>query len=112
MSDVSSGNASNSPQVYWNNSPLVGGLLKMAQMARSHNAQLLKLAKSNPPMIQQAIKKAMKPMVDKLGVVENAPPVENRSLPDDWCLGYGSSSKVVSDEEVYHDNAQTIPPNE
>ncbi|MCD7462549.1 hypothetical protein HAX54_048751 [Datura stramonium] len=42
-------------------------LLKLAQIARAHNAQLLKLDKAIPPMIQQAIKIAMNQVVDKLG---------------------------------------------
>ncbi|MCD9642624.1 hypothetical protein HAX54_029509, partial [Datura stramonium] len=46
---------------------LASGILKMAQMAHAYNAQLVKLAKVIPPMIQQAIKKAMKLVVDKLG---------------------------------------------
>ncbi|MCD7460648.1 hypothetical protein HAX54_044045, partial [Datura stramonium] len=48
-------------------SPQASGIFKMAQMARAHNAQLLKLSKDIPPMIQKAIKMAMQPVVDKLG---------------------------------------------
>ncbi|MCE3051270.1 hypothetical protein HAX54_049307, partial [Datura stramonium] len=62
-----SGDASIPPIADRHVSSPASGLLKMAQVAHSHNAQLLKLAKTIPPMIQQAIKKAMKPMVDKLG---------------------------------------------
>ncbi|MCE0481762.1 hypothetical protein HAX54_039780 [Datura stramonium] len=47
--------------------PKASGLLKIAHMARSHNTQLLKLAKTIPLMILQAIKKVMKLVVDKLG---------------------------------------------
>ncbi|MCD7467312.1 hypothetical protein HAX54_004659 [Datura stramonium] len=39
----------------------------MAQMASAHEAQLARLSKAIPPMIQQAIKMAMKLMINKLG---------------------------------------------
>ncbi|MCE3050808.1 hypothetical protein HAX54_048233 [Datura stramonium] len=41
-------------------------LLKMVQMARTYNSQILKLAKVIPHMIQSSIKMAMKPVVEKL----------------------------------------------
>ncbi|MCD7468242.1 hypothetical protein HAX54_006243 [Datura stramonium] len=47
-------------------SPPTSGLLKMAQMDHPHNAQLLKLSKAIPPIIQQAIKTVMMPILDKL----------------------------------------------
>ncbi|MCD9643846.1 hypothetical protein HAX54_031698 [Datura stramonium] len=56
-----------SPQADRVNSSLPTGLLTMAQMARAHNSQLLKLAKTIPPIIKKAIKKAMQPIVEKLG---------------------------------------------
>ncbi|MCD7459898.1 hypothetical protein HAX54_042215 [Datura stramonium] len=97
-------------------------------------------------MIQQAIKKAMRPARDKLrglyATVEvlesdvialrkdvatltgpllasdsNPPepgavtsqPEEPKSPPDDWWVGYDSSSKILSDEEIYHSRL-SLPP--
>ncbi|MCE3049425.1 hypothetical protein HAX54_044805 [Datura stramonium] len=41
-------------------------LFKIAQIAQAHESQIVKLAKSIPSMIQQAIKKSMQPARDKL----------------------------------------------
>ncbi|MCD9638365.1 hypothetical protein HAX54_022265 [Datura stramonium] len=48
-----------------NVSTMTRGLLKLAHMAYDHNAQLFKLAKIIPSMIQHAIKVVMKPVVEK-----------------------------------------------
>ncbi|MCE2055567.1 hypothetical protein HAX54_042886 [Datura stramonium] len=48
-------------------SPTKNGLLKVVQTDRVKKGQLVRLAKSIPPMIQQAIKTTLKPVVDKLG---------------------------------------------
>ncbi|MCD7459764.1 hypothetical protein HAX54_041881 [Datura stramonium] len=55
-----------SPTIDGHVSPRAYDLLKMAQMDCANNAQIFKLARAIPPMIQSSIKTKMKPVVEKL----------------------------------------------
>ncbi|MCD7446338.1 hypothetical protein HAX54_004326, partial [Datura stramonium] len=74
------------------------GLLKLAQMAHDHIAQLVKLAKAIPPMIQYAIKIAMKPVMEKLGSLSARVDVLENESPDDWYVRDSPSGDATTIE--------------
>ncbi|MCD7469291.1 hypothetical protein HAX54_008222 [Datura stramonium] len=94
-------------------------LLNIAQRAKMHENQLLRLAKAIPTMIQSAFKKALLTVKDnlthlcsKVDVLESGATTcrSTQKSPDDWWVGDHSDSDIISNEENAYHNPPLPPP--